>query len=880
MPFRYGQFSFAGGEYSPNIYARVDIQKYATGLKTCKNFFVHPHGGASNRPGFALAAAQGDETKKARVFPHVFSRDQAYILEVGENYARFYTDQGQIVVSGAAAYNAGTAYVVNDYVTFAAIQYRCIQDGTGNQPDISPTFWTAQDAYEIYLPYTESDLPLIKFTGSADVIYVTHPDYQTRTISRFGETDWRLELFEPEDGPFTPENIIAANLMTASATTGAGIDITTVDDTFLASNVGSLFKLTHFIEGQTASQAFSSVTNGAAITCFTTWRLITHGTWTGKITVQRSIDAGATWQDLRSFSSANDFNPNTFGTEDVEVHTEPFLVRVIMYQYSSGTANIDLTTDAFFQSGVVKMQTFVSTTAMTADVITSIGSTDPTAVWAEGSWSARRGYPAESTFHQDRLVLAATYFEPMTQWFSRGGQYISFGRNASTLLDTDSISINLLSRQLNAINGLVPLRDLIAFTTASEWNISAADQVLTPLTITANPESYRGSNGIDPVVVGNQLIYVQANGSVIRNFGYEFSSDSFNGTDLRILAEHLFSGFEIVDMAYQQDNDSIVWFVRDDGVLLAMTYLFEQEVIAWTQHDTDGEIESCAVVPADGFDELWITVKRGNRRFVERMVQRLVSTDPQDQFFVDSGISIDNPLDITAVTQADPGVITTSVSHGFSNGDFVDISDIVGMTELNTFRYLIANVTATTFELTEEDSGDNIDTTAFTAYVSGGKVRKAFLTFTGLDHLEGEFVTILGNGEVYPLQQVVSGEITLTRACSKVHVGLPYTCDFETLNIEKAVTDGTIQGVPVKIAQVTFRVLDSRGGFIGPNFDTLYEGFIPERERLGLAPALFSGDVRLGLGAGYEDGGRVAFRQVDPLPVTITAVIPEIRVGK
>ena len=332
-------------------------------------------------------------------------------------------------------------------------------------------------------------------------------------------------------------------------------------------------------------------------------------------------------------------------------------------------------------------------------------------------------------------------------------------------------------------------------------------------------------------------------------------------------------------MAYQQDNDSIVWFVRNDGLLLAMTYLYEQEVIAWSHHETDGEVESVAVVPADGYDELWISVKRGNRRFIERMVQRLDSTDPQDQFFVDSGISYDIPLNISAISQADPGVITVT-SHGFSNGDFVDLSDIVGMTELNTNRYKVANVTTHTFELTEEDTGDDIDTTEFTAYVSGGYARKCYTTFSGLDHLEGKFVTILGNGEVYPQQEVISGEITLTRVCSKIHAGLPYSCDLETLNVEKELKDGTIQGVPVKIANVTFRLLNSRGGWIGPNFDTLYEGFIPERVRLGLAPELFSGDVRLGLGAGYEDGGRVCYRQVDPLPVTISAVIPEVRVGK
>ena len=877
--YRHGQFSFTSGELSPSLYARVDIQKYATGLKTCRNFFIHPHGGASNRAGFKYVTAQGDEDKKSRVVPHIFSRDQAYILEVGENLIRFFTDGGQILVSGAVAYNAGTAYVVNDYVTYSGTQYRCIQDGTGQQPDISPLYWTAQDEYEIYSPYEEADLPDLKFTSSADVIYITHPDYQTRTLSRYGDTDWRLEFFAPEDGPFLPENIIEAQLLTASATTGAGISVTSTSSYFTADNVGSLFKLTHYIEGQVASDTFTSATSGTNIRCFTTWRLVTHGTWTGKLRIEKSIDGGSTWTSLRTFTSADDFNVNTFGTEDQEINTEPFLVRANMYSYTSGTCNCDLTTDPFYQSGVVEMKTYVNTTAMTADVITAIGSTAATGTWAEGAWSTRRGWPSESTFYEDRLVFAATEYSPMSIWASKLGEYVSYGKNAASLLDSDSISINLLSRQLNAVNGLVPLSDLISFTGASEWRIGSDSGVITPTTIRAKPQSYRGSNGIDPVVIGNQIIYVQANGTVVRNFGYDFSSDSFSGTDLRILAEHLFNGYEILDTAYQQDNDSIVWMVRNDGILLGMTYLYEQEVIAWTWHETEGEVESVAVIPADGYDELWISVKRGDRRFIERMVQRMASDDPQDQFFVDSGITHDVPVAITGITQADPGVVT-SVAHGLSDGDYVDLSDIVGMTELNTYRYKVANKTADTFELTEEDTGDDIDTTGYTAYVSGGYFRKCYTTFSGLDHLEGEMVAILGNGEVFPQQEVTSGEITITRACSKVHVGLPYTSDFETLNIEKSLSLGTIQGVPVKISNVTFRLLNTRGGWLGPTFDELYEAFIPTRPSLGHPAPLYSGDVREALGAGYEEGGRLCYRQYDPLPVTITAVIPEMRVGK
>jgi len=181
--------------------------------------------------------------------------------------------------------------------------------------------------------------------------------------------------------------------------------------------------------------------------------------------------------------------------------------------------------------------------------------------------------------------------------------------------------------------------------------------------------------------------------------------------------------------------------------------------------------------------------------------------------------------------------------------------------------------------ITETFEETTIDGTEYSAYVSGGKVRKAYTTFSGLNHLIGKSVATLGNGEVYP-QQVVNadGEITLSRACSRIHAGLPYTCDFETLNVELGLKSGTNQGKPTKISNVTVRLLNSRGGWLGPDEDTLHEEFIPTRAGFGVPPDLVSGDFRMPLGAGFEDGGRIFIRQSDPLPITITAVIPEVTV--
>lgn len=872
------QPSFSSGELAPALYSRVDLNRYNTGLKTCKNFIVRPHGGVCNRPGTKLVAEVKDSGKATRIVKFIFSETQSYTLEFGEGYVRFYKDHAQIAKSSPDAWLTATSYEEGDFVTQSSLTYYCLEDHTSGTfaTDFAAGKWVQQSIYEIPTPYTEEDLFELKFERSADVLYIFHRDYPTRTISRYDDDDWRIAIDVSDDGPFMPENT-GATTVALSATTGTAVSLISSAALFENGHVGALWKITHYIPGQTVTTAFTGTAAGTSISCFTTWRLITHGTWTGKIVVEKSTDGGSTWTALRDFSSADDINVDTYGTEDIETNPDPFLIRVRCSTYTSGTANVDLSSDPFYQHGIVRITTVTNSTAAVATVLTAAGSTAAVATWSEGAWSDVRGYPSCGVFHQDRLCMAASTDEPMNNWMTQIGNYTSHRVNA-TLLDTDAINIKLLTRQLNAVNNLVSLGDLIALTSSTEWKIGADKSVITPASVFARVQGYRGSSAVTPVIIGNQLVYVQSNGTVVRNLGYDFNSDSYTGVDLRILSEHLFDGHEIVELDYQQDPNSIVWCVRDDGILLSMTYMQEQEVVAWSWHETEGEVESICVIPQDGYDELWMIVKRGDKRFVEYMVQRMVSTDADDQYFVDCGISYDVPVAITGATAASP-VVITAPSHGFSNGDYVDISDVTGMTELNTNRYKIANVTTHTFELTEEDSGDDINGEDFTAYVSGGYVRKAYTTFSGLDHLEGSTVAILGNGEVYPQQEVSGGEITLSRACSVVHVGLPYTADFETLNIEVPLRDGTAQGRMAKVSSVTFRVINTRGGYVGQDFDSLYESFTPARLRLGLAPALYTGDVKETLGGKFANGGRVCYRQVDPLPVEISAVIPEVIVS-
>jgi len=161
----------------------------------------------------------------------------------------------------------------------------------------------------------------------------------------------------------------------------------------------------------------------------------------------------------------------------------------------------------------------------------------------------------------------------------------------------------------------------------------------------------------------------------------------------------------------------------------------------------------------------------------------------------------------------------------------------------------------------------------------------ATATMNDLGHLEGQTVSILANGVVLDQQTINSGSLSLGSSYSVVHVGLPFYSDIETLNVDvRLKDDSSIQGQRAKISNVIYRLRESRGGYVGPDSDNLYNAFSIDAMNQSSGQNiddtdLFTGDIRQPLGGEYSDGGRVFYRQVDPLPITIGAIMPEVDIG-
>jgi hypothetical protein len=152
-------------------------------------------------------------------------------------------------------------------------------------------------------------------------------------------------------------------------------------------------------------------------------------------------------------------------------------------------------------------------------------------------------------------------------------------------------------------------------------------------------------------------------------------------------------------------------------------------------------------------------------------------------------------------------------------------------------------------------------------------------TVSGLWHLEGKSVAILGDGNVFPAATVTNGTVSLEQACGRIVVGLPFTCDLETLNLDTGPGGPTVQGRQKAIGKLTLRLEKSRGLKAGPTSDRLKE--IKERttEPMGRAIMLYTGDREILIDPSWNSQGRLFIRQDNPLPATVLAVIPRVAAG-
>ena len=586
--------NFTGGQLSDRMEGRTDFQKYFSGCKTLENFIVQPHGSVTRRPGTTFVSEVKTSSLKTRLIPFEFSTEQSYALEFGNNYIRFYKDNGAVleanktitgitqanpgvVTSAAHGYSNGDTVVITGVVGMTQVNNKRfkvasvatntfqLQDIDGN--NVNTTSYTAYTSggianrvYTLTTTYLTADLFEIKYAQSADVMYLCHPDYSVKKLSRTGHTSWTITEVEFSNGPFLDHNITTTTLNPS-----------------------------HRQAGQTTTVTASSTTG---------------------------INDG-----------------NGFTSDDIGrlVH---------------------------FDDGHFEITSITSTTVVVGTVIKTFTASTASTDWALGAFSEYTGYPSCVTFYEQRLVFAGTQHQPQTLYFSKSGDYENmFDNYHGTVAADDAMIYTIASNQVNVIQSLKATRTLIILTSGGEFtlNSDSTGTAVSPTNINIKKQSNYGASNIDALSVGNATLFVQRAKRKLRELAYNFDTDGYVAPDMTILAEDVtLSGLD--ELTYQQEPHSIIWGIRGDGVLVGLTYQRSEQVVAWHQHKLGGSfgatahgiVESVISISGNSYnrtdeDQIWVIVKRTingtTRRYVEYFTPFQFDSSLTQFQFVDSALA-------------------------------------------------------------------------------------------------------------------------------------------------------------------------------------------------------------------------------------------------
>ena len=527
---------------------------------------------------------------------------------------------------------------------------------------------------------------------------------------------------------------------------------------------------------------------------------------------------GMTELNGRNYLIANS-TTNTFTLTDlfgVAVNTTNFTTftsggtATEIYEIASPYAEADLFDVRFAQSADtmylvhpsydIRTLTRTDHNAWTFATLSITGSPNP-------ALSGTNNRPSVVSFFEQRLVFGNTNNNPQTLFFSKNGDYDNFTVGTG---DNDALIYTIASNQVNAIRFLSATRVLTVGTSGGEYVLTSTnDGPVTPTTTLIRKYSNYGTAQIDPVQVADVTLFAQRGKRKIREFKFvgDVNTGGYSAPDMTILAEHVTEG-GLVQMAFQQEPDSVVWCIREDGTLLGLTYRREEEVVAWHKHVIGGTfnsgqavVESIATLPTDtGEDELFMIVKRTinsvTKRYIEKMKVFDFGDDATTAFFVDSGLSYS-------------GSATTTLS--------------------------------------------------------------------GLYHLEGETLQVLGNGATHPDETVSGGGITLDYSSTKAAVGFGYDSTMQTLRIESGSVDGTSQGKPKRVHGITVRFFETVGAEVGNDSGEVDRIFFRDSSMdMDTAVPMFTGDKDIEFPGGFDDDDRVYIKQGQPLPLTVLAFYPRM----
>jgi len=484
-------------------------------------------------------------------------------------------------------------------------------------------------------------------------------------------------------------------------------------------------------------------------------------------------------------------------------------------------------------------------------------------------------HPRAVALWRSRLWWGGTDDGPNEFWATQVDDFSNL--DPGTELDNEAINGVIAGGRINVIRSMVGLdKQLFVGTYGSEMFIKGDTAgVVAPATVNNNPATEHGISTLRPTKASGYLLFLQRSRRKIRQLTYDFNTDAFVAPDLLLLSDHLAED-QIVDLAYAEDPEPIIWAVNMNGELLGATFLPTHKVLGWHRHTTAGTVEAVAVIPhPDGDrDQVWMITRRTiagvERRFVEAFED---GAGYYGQYTLDCALHYEDKRSVELTLSAVSGAVTVTADIAVFTASDVGkqlwhgkgINKGALLIEGFTSTTVVTGTTVVDFESTLIDVDEDED----------GPWRIAVKTLTGLNHLIGQKAAILVDGAPHTAQTVsAGGTVTLEAFSAQAEVGLQYVPRLVTLRPEVQGA-ATIQGLTSTRSDVKLRVIDTV-------LLTVNGQILPDRapdDLMDAVPAATTGDLTVPTTLDWEDDGKLTITQDVPLPATIVALMGYVHFG-
>lgn len=928
MSEQFVQFAFSAGVLSDAFLARPDLEKFDLGLRGGENWLIDYRGGATVRPPLKFIEYLETDDKRHRLQPFQFNTDilNTYMIVFGDEYIRFiqdgaYVTETAVVVNnvssadpmvvtttGAHGFSDGDWVKVSssdpsfahinaltfEVVNSTATTFQCkTPDGEIYDSSAAPVVTGVAQAARIYTvtsPYQAEDLLSLVFSQFRDELNITANGYAPRKLTRLGATSWTLAETDFKGNETSPTGLTLTPSGTGSFALAYAVTAVNADgqESFLQE-----------VEIEDNTLNFSSTAGSMKLT----WTPVAG---VNEYRIYRTIFTPAA--DM-TYTQPFGLIGQAFGPQFIDNNITPDFTRIPPQPdnpFADG-AVLSITVTAG-GTGYAKDTTTVAITGGTGFVglpivddndeiiavrilkggegyeggVLSFGGAGSGATATFTTSPSSGNWPRCSARIQQRRVYGGTNNLPMNIFASRPGAEEDFSFTLAGSV-SDAYDLSMDSEQLTPIKYIVPASiGFFVFTESTVFQVRGTDDsLITAETALAEPKSQTGCGDVPPLRIGESITFLEQGSIGVNSLRPSNLPNFFQLEDNAIYSSQYFTPSNPVESwAHAEIPDKVVWAQRADGTFLSMTYVPEQNVNAWSDHSTDGIVESVASVREENFDRVYLVVRRTRdgteRRYIEQFDLNLPMND-EDMWAVDSAI-------VSSLT-AQAGTVTPSAATGsditFTASDAVFAPSSVGRhIRCGNGRALITAYTSSTvvtadieLPITELTPQTALPKSYSTWYMDEKKT-----LFKGLWHLEGKTVEVLADGGTEAAKVVTDGCITLDEAASFVAIGLPYGGDLVTLPLKSEAN--MVLDKKKRPTDVSIRVLNSRGlqaSAIGSN--RFYDFKERTFEDYGVPSVRQSGVREVAIVSDWTEDAGFIIRKAQPLRATVLGFVLNSEVG-